>query len=259
MARWLGPGQPAKHGYSGVDAASPVLAGGTLVVPYRNLTGLDPATGALRWTGPAYPHYGTPATMPVGGRTLVFTPSGEAVDAASGAVLARGLGDVYYTSPIVDGDRVYYVGTNAAFNSNVPNRARAWRVSAADGAVTAEPLWDVEITTRDRIYSVPVLDGQRIYVVTRNKQLVVIDQATGATISQSTVSERYGEAWAPAVLAGGRLFASAVTGTIYELSPAPPFQVIREHAVPGNAATPWFQGRMVLWRSRDALVRYGAP
>ena len=256
-ARWLGPGVAAKHGYSGVDAASPVLAGGTLIVPYRKLTGLDPATGAVRWTGPEYLHYGTPAVATVDGHTFVFTPAGEAVDAASGAVVATGLGDVYYTSPVVDGDRVYYVGTNVSFNANVPNRGRAWQLRY-DGQLRVSSLWDVEITTRDRIYSVPVLHSGHLYVVTRNKQLVVLDLATGATISQGTVSERYGEAWAPAVIAGGALYAAAVTGTVYELSLEPPFGLVREHAVSGNAATPWFQGGAVLWRGRDALVRYGA-
>lgn len=256
-SRWLGPPQPAKRGYSGTDAASPMLAGGTLVVPYRNLTGLHPDTGAIRWTGPAWSHYGSPTVTSVGGRTIVLTPAGEAVDAASGAVLARGLGEVYYTSPIADGDTVWYVGSNASYNANVPNRGRAWRLVPTAEGVSATPLWDVEINSRDRIYSVPVLHAGRLYVVTRNKQLLVLDAATGQLLHQTSIAERYGEAWAPVVVAGGALYAATVTGTVYELSPEPPFGVVREHTVSPNASTPWFVGSAVLWRGRDSLARYG--
>jgi outer membrane protein assembly factor BamB len=252
-SRWLGPCDMSKRGYMGMDAASPALVAGVLAVPYRKLTGLDPATGANRWVGPAWPHYGSPTVTWAAGRWLILSPDGLAVDASSGGVVFRGLGDVNYTSPVAVGDRVYYLGTNARYDEVAPNWALGWQLTAG-GAV---PLFKVEIPTRDRLYSVPVAVGDRLFAVTRQKQLVVLDANTGATLHQAAVAEGYGEVWAPLVAAGGRVWVSTVAGSIYAVEAGGGYGVVGSYKVSQNASTPWFQGSTVLWRGADALYRFG--
>jgi hypothetical protein len=257
-ARWLGPPEPVKRGYTGADAASPVLVGGTLIVPYRQLIGMNAQTGDVRWKGPAWPHYGTPAPATVGSRRVVLSPDGLVIDASTGRTLAEGLGNIYYAAPHVEGDRVWYCGYNAVYNSNDPNLAIAWRLTETASGVAAEQLWKVEVPTRDRLYASPVVYGGNLFMVTRQKTLVVLDANTGALLHKAPLSERYGEVWASLVVAGDRVYATTTNGTIFEIRSTAPFDVVAEHAVPGNQTTPWFIGRAVVWRANNALVRFGS-
>jgi hypothetical protein len=251
-ARWLGPPVLSKGGYQGVDTASPVLSGTTLVLPYRNLTGVDAATGANRWRGPAWPHYGTPTLTTVSGRTWILTPDGLALDAASGAQLARGLGGLYYTSPIAEGDTAWYIGSNARYDEVAPNWITAWKLAATGPT----QLYRVELPTRDRIYSVPIKIGDQIFTVTRQKQMLVLDSATGQTTASTVLSTEHGEAWAPLVSAGGRLWVSSVSGAVWAVNPAAPMSPPVRYAVSPNATTVWFQGASVYWRGENALYRF---
>src|SRR6516164_983826 len=73
-------------------SASPVLAGGKLLVHFTDLVALDPKTGDEVWRLQHPPSYGTPLTTRIGDVDVVFTPKGALVRAQDGKVLADKLG-----------------------------------------------------------------------------------------------------------------------------------------------------------------------
>ena len=103
--RYLDLPQVTQYGRS----ASPVLAGGHLLVSLSGLTALDPLTGGIVWDTPAAPSsYGTPAITTLGGVQLALTPQGDCVRLSDGKIVATKLASMKYTSPLVAGDVVYF-------------------------------------------------------------------------------------------------------------------------------------------------------
>jgi outer membrane protein assembly factor BamB len=251
-SRWLGVSDENKQGYTGTDAASPVWAAGRLVVPYRNLQALDPATGAVVWTGPSWHHYGTPAVATMQGRTVLVTPDGRVVDAGGGRTLARDLGNLNYTAPTARGSKVWFVGSAARYDESAANTIVAWDL---DRSVT-EPLYRYQLPSRDRIYSVPLWFQDRLYVATRGRQWLVLDAPTGGVVHQGAFEAVRGEMWAPLVAAGGAVWAASIGGTVVRIDPAA-LASPRTFAVSPNASTPFFSGSAVYWRGGDALYRFG--
>lgn len=251
-SRWLGISDENKQGYAGTDAASPVWAGGRLVVPYRYLQALDPATGAIAWVGPAWNHYGTPAVAKMQGRDVLVTPDGRVVDGGSGRTLARGLGNLNYIAPIARGSKVWFIGSAVRYDESGSNTVVAWDL---DRSLT-EPTYRYQLPSRDRMYSVPLWFNDRLYMVTRGRHLMVLEAATGAVVHQGYLDGVRGEVWAPVVAAGGVVWSASVGGTVARIDPAA-LTSPRVIAVSPNASTPWFSGSAVYWRGGDALYRYG--
>lgn len=254
--RWLGASKAEKRGYSGVDAASPVLVDGLLIVPFGRLQAVDARTGATRWTGPDYPHYGTPLVTRVGSRTVVVLPDGVVLDAATGKVQPARLDAVYYCAPTALGDVVYFAGSASGWEATDPVYASAWRLTDGSGGVTAERLWRVTLPSRDRVYAGPVVDEKNMYIVSRFHRLVVLDRADGTLRHESVLSEVFGEVWAGPIVAGGRLHVFTIQGRMYQIDVDAPFPLVAEQPVSPNAASPWFEGGSAYWRAKDALVRF---
>jgi outer membrane protein assembly factor BamB len=259
--RWLGTSKTEKRGYKGVDAASPVLVGGLLIVPYGRLLALDARTGETRWSGPAYPHFGTPLVTRVGARDVLVLPDGVVLDAATGAVQPAVLDSVYYCAPTAFGDQVFYAGSASGWESMDPVFASSWRLSEGAGGVVAERLWRVTLPSRDRVYAGPVVDERNLYIVSRFKRLVVLDRADGALRHEAVLTEKAGEVWAGPVLAGDRLHVFTVQGLMMQIGLGEGFPLVAEQSVSPSAASPWYDGTMALWRGRDALFRFdgGGP
>ena len=95
---WLGERPGSMRGYDHGTSASPRLAGGVVVVAHRVLSGLDPATGAVKWSGAMYRDYGTPSVIP--GATVeqdrVVLPDGQVIRASNGERVGEGVGDTWF-------------------------------------------------------------------------------------------------------------------------------------------------------------------
>ncbi|MEK6237130.1 MAG: PQQ-like beta-propeller repeat protein, partial [Planctomycetales bacterium] len=89
-------------------SASPVLAGGRLIVHVRELVALDVMTGDVQWTADVPAKFGSPAVAQVGGKDLIITASGMLVRAADGKVLAEKQFKLSNNSPLVH-DGILYV------------------------------------------------------------------------------------------------------------------------------------------------------
>jgi outer membrane protein assembly factor BamB len=254
--RWLGPHRGAVRGYDLGTAASPQLAGGRLIVPWDSLLGLDPATGATMWDAGRYQDYGTPGVATVGGIAVVLTPDGNLLRATDGLVLQRAIADIWYVGPVVQGQDVYYIGTNKSAHSKTGNgKATAVRLEPGGLGVRATVKWAVELPSTDAIYSTPVIGNGKIYNVTSAAELIVLDQATGRTLVQQDLAATLGESvYSSPVLVGEDLLLIGSGGNLALGRVGADFQIKSVGRTPTLRSTPvWGGGRLWL-RTYEALT-----
>lgn len=254
---WLGPAPAAMRGFDFGQTASPVWAHDLLIVAHDRLRGIDPRTGAVRWEGPTYRDYGTPAVLQVNGRHAIATPDGHLLDAATGATLATGLGDLWYTGPVVHGDHLYYIGGQGNERQEGLLTAKAWRVVPTGTSLQAQPVWEVDLQLRTRLYGTPVWADDRWWLLTRTRDLVVIDAKTGATAHREVLSALDTEAWAGPVWGGGRLL-FVTRGGGWLTGPATlPFVGTALRLGEELRSTPWLHGERVCVRTVSAVTCFG--
>jgi hypothetical protein len=229
---------------------SPLLVGGRLLVPFGPLVCLDAATGKLLWKNDsAKATYGTPAPARIGDVDVVITPKGHVVRVADGKILAAGLGNCVYTSPVVQGNVVYFID-NGMTAVRLPEKA-------AD-KIECKELWYEDLA--GTFYASPVLQDGRIYTVDRAANYFVIDAAGGKTILAKTLAlPPAGRADGPNVypslcLAGKRLFLSNDAGDTVLLEPDDRGAVAGTNSLPsGSGGTPTFSGTRMYVRGGTTL------
>ena len=257
-SRWLGPPPRPMTGFDFGSVASPQLVAGHLIVAHATLQALDPATGEVRWTGPAWPHYGTPGVMTIDGVALLLLPDGQVLRASDGKVLAKGLGDIWYTGPVAHGTVGYWVGSKGRHGS--PGNAKAWAWDLAPLVRGGEPrkLWSGDLPLTERIYAAPFVDGERLYVVTRQSKLMVLDAATGRERGDVNLREWIrGTPYTSLTRVGDELLINSEMGDFGFLSMGDQPALLRVNRVPGPArAMPLFLGSSVWVRNVDTLMRF---
>jgi outer membrane protein assembly factor BamB len=258
---WLGPTKQAMRGWEEGTAASPVLVDGTLVVPYGALHGLDPATGALKWSTGVYLDFGTPAVATVGGRRLIVTPHGEVIDPKTGAELARGLGEVWYTSPVAVGDTVYFFGGVVEAHTILVGgvKARAVKLTASGSGVTAKTLWVAEVPVVDRFYAAPVVHGGLVYQVSKQRTIVVLDAATGAIVYMYKLDNVFhgSELWTNPQVVGEHVVVASDQGEVLFLKTGRTFTDVGKAQLETMLAMPLFTGGQVFIRTHKHLWAFG--
>lgn len=182
--RWLGQPTAQMHGYITGVTSSPLLVDGVLIVANNTLMGLDPATGATRWTGPEYKDYGTPALATVEGKTLLVTPAGEVIRPRDGTVLATGIGRVWFVGPHAAGNKVWYAGGTVTDGSPKRPIEASLRTLRFDGPdrIVADPVWSAATEVKERVYTTPVVFNDVLYVVDSSGSLFQFDANTGAVL-----------------------------------------------------------------------------
>ena len=176
---------PAPHyGY----AASPVLAGGTLVVAIGAkdggaLAGFDPATGARRWrTGDDVVAYQVPVVVTIGGRERVAAATETklfVVDPASGRLLLEhvhgGQSHPMATESLVP----VPAGDGRLFLKHRLDNSTMLRLAPdGDERVRVETLWVAPVLRQT--YVVPVYRDGFLYGMSGRMTLTCVDAATGA-------------------------------------------------------------------------------
>lgn len=229
------------QGINGVSA-SPVLAGDKLILAINDLIAVDKATGEFQWRVNVPFRQGTPIAFKIEEQDVLIVPSGYCVRVADGAILASGIGDLTYTSPVIR-DHVLYMVQETAQAFKIPERM-------------AEPLefpllWTTQLKGV-RYYSSPVLLDGLIYAVERNRILNVVDATTGERL----YFEKLGlgqEGGANAVYAsatqGGRyVFVSGLGGTTIVLKPGRRFEQVASNELERFRSTPVFEGNRMYLR-----------
>lgn len=255
---WLGPAPKQMRGYHLGTSASPVMAGGTLVVGHGRLVGLDPKTGAVRWRGGEYTDFGTPGVGSAGGVAFLALPSGEIVRATDGVVLAKGLHDQWYAGPTVQGDVVTYVGGLGTVQIQQAGHAKAssWRVVPDGGGLRAEPLWKVELPATTAFYNHPVATGSSVVAVDNAAELWLLDGATGALRARWKPPVPIGASYSSPVLAGGLVFFEGEEGGAMVVSVEGEVRLVGQSRIGKLRSVPCFVGEAAFVRTLDALERY---
>lgn len=234
--------------------ASPVLAGKRLLVHFGPLACLDAATGKLLWTSnAAKATYGTLAVTRIGTVEVAVTPKGHVVRLADGRVLAAGLGNCMYTSPVVSGRVVYFIDSdNTAVQ--LPNKA--------DESIKCREVWYAELD--GTFYASPVVHDGRIYAVDRAANYFVIDAGTGKVLLKKTLElPPAGRDDGPNVypslcLAGKRLLVANDAGQAVFIGLGDRGAVLGGGTLPvGCGATPALSGERILVRGGKFLYCLG--
>ena len=99
-------------------SASPLIAGNLLIVHFQKLVAVDRRTGEIVWKTDTPPRNGTPVTLTVGKQAIIVTPAGGVVRGDDGKLLAKGLFDLAYCSPLARENVVYAAERGRFWRSN---------------------------------------------------------------------------------------------------------------------------------------------
>jgi len=238
--------------------ASPVLAGGKLLVSIGGLEALDPATGDLVWQAPeAKPTFGTPAVVRIGDADVAITPGGDALRVSDGKILARKLFASTYTTPLV--------GAGVAYCLGPPAVAMKLPAKAAD-ALQPEKLWEFGDLEGEFFASPVLLDGL-LYAAGNDGTLHVLDAATGKLVYKKELSIRAAggkPGMEPAniypglTLAGKYLLVGNDEGETLVLAPGREYKEIGRNVLDkGSGASPAPEGKVLLVRAGKRLYCIG--
>jgi len=251
--RWITLVQKPTHGWG--QSASPALADGTVVVLINELFGLDAATGEVKWTTPARQSWASPIVIERGGRKLIVTPDGQAVDPADGKVIAEGLGRVQYNAPLPDGDMLYFIDGREG-----RGLATATRFTLDDaGQPAVEKRWERELPG-SRYYASAIVHDGLVYAVSREEKLIVMNAADGATVYEHdlNLSENKKNSVYPSVtLAGDYLFISSENGRTIVIKPGREYEQVAVNQIEGFRGSPVFIGERLYIRGFKKMWCFG--
>jgi outer membrane protein assembly factor BamB len=228
-------------------SASPVLAGGRLLVHFTDLLALDPRTGDEVWRLRHPPSYGTPLATRVGDVDVVFTPKGALVRARDGKVLADKLGSCGANSPTMHNGVVYYAhGTATAY--------RLKDLSAEPSKPTA--LWKGKVKPGGYGLCSPVVHEGLLYAANDQGILSVVEAATGATVYEERLN--LGGSVYPSISAAGKyLYVSSDNGTTAVLQPGREFNELARNKLEPFRSSLVFEGTRVYVRTEKNLYCIG--
>lgn len=228
-------------------ASSPVLVGDTLVVSINELMGLDAATGAVRWRAPVPYRPGTPAAVRIGDVDVVVTPTGHCVRVADGEILASGIGNLDFASPVVQ-DGVLYM---------IAQPSRAFRIpTALTEPLAFEPLWSARVKG-ERYYASPLVAGGLVYAITRGQILNVLDAASGELVYATRLKLGWAGAsdsvFSSPTLGGGHVFVSGFSGTTAVVPLGRTFAQVASNELEKFRSCPVFEGSRIYVRGATKL------
>jgi outer membrane protein assembly factor BamB len=253
---WLGPAVVPMRGYDMGSVTSPQWVDGTLLVGHGHLTALSPEDGAVRWAmEDTWVHYGTPAIARVSGKPYAVLPDGRVVRMSDGAVVAEGLGEIWYTGPIAVDDQVWLVGSKG--NSGKSDNAQAWSFTLheAGEGLRAEQRWHVVLPDSERLYASPVVHEGVLYAVSRRSHLYAMDAASGEMLYDRELSDKLrGDAYQSLMAVGDAVGLGCESAEFFVIDAGRTFEPRHLNALGTRArATPVYVGSRAFVRSLDAL------
>ncbi|MEM9399671.1 MAG: PQQ-binding-like beta-propeller repeat protein [Verrucomicrobiota bacterium] len=226
-------------------STTPVLAGGNLIVRFKDWVGLDPETGQEKWRTPAHQCFGTPLVFQVEGKDILFSPKGDVVGAADGKLYAQGVVGLaenawwVFNLPILENGVIY---TNYGVQ-NDPSMIKAFEVpkSLNDLKSGLKLKWEFE-TERMRFYSSMIMDDGLLYALGHEFALYVFDADNGDVIHQQKLEGFKGTAYPSMSLVGDYLFVSSDAGQTQIIKPGKKLEVVTHNELEPFRSTPVFLG-----------------
>jgi outer membrane protein assembly factor BamB len=241
---WIRHTEAPQQGFG--HSASPVLAGGRLVLHMQQLIGLGSDTGSEAWRVDVPAKFGTPAVTRIGDEDVVITPSGTLIGATDGRILAEKQFQLSENSPLVH-DSVLYAHEKGS--------VRAFRLpESLEEPFTLELLWQSSGARDQRMASAVYHDGL-LYAGGRRGVMDVIDAVTGDLVYRKRLE--IGELFPSAVFAGGLIFIFGKNGRTLVLRPGREYDEVAANELERFSSTPVFVGRRMYLRAGRFLLCIG--
>lgn len=210
---WQYPGIPETAGV--LSAASPAVAGNTVVVPYSSgeVIAFDADSGELKWADAVVR---STRTLAVSGLTDVAA-SPVIYD---GVVYATGVSGRTIAVQLANGNRLWEENIGSASTPAISGNAM-FIVDLQDNMValdrtTGQAFWRTALPTvrKKRFFSVwagPTLAGGVLWAVSNDRKMVGVDPATGNIIVNRDLPS---PAYVKPIVAGGQLVLLSADGTV---------------------------------------------
>jgi outer membrane protein assembly factor BamB len=151
-------------------AASPCLSGDKLIVSMGTLTALDTKTGKTLWkAAKVNESYGSPIAGKFADFDIIVSPTGHVLNAADGSVLTQAPGETTYSTPLVAGDKVYFIDADssaATLAKDTPKAKKIWQQDL-DGEFFASPVLQDGVITiasnQGHLFALDAADGKILY------------------------------------------------------------------------------------------------
>jgi outer membrane protein assembly factor BamB len=226
-------------------SASPLIVGNLLIVHFQQLIGLDRRSGDIVWKADTPPRNGTPVMVTLGQQAVIVTPAGAIVRGEDGKVLAKGLFDLAYCSPIAHENVVYAAERG---------RLLAIKVSPGDkNTIRTDVLWQTRGAQEDRLAS-PVIHGGLLFSATGTGILDVVEIKTGKILKRKRMELGQGRVDASLSLANHRLYIQSTNGTTVVLEPTPDCPEVARNKAEGSSSSPFFVDERILFRTPTHLI-----
>jgi outer membrane protein assembly factor BamB len=234
-------------------SASPILAGGKLLVTMGFLTALDPRDGKTLWVASsAIASYGSPVPCRVGDQEAVVTPTGLVISLGDGKTLAKCSAGSVNTTPSVQDGRIYFIEQQSA--------AVALPAKGGEG-VTIDSAWIQDL--EGEAFASPGFHDGHFYSINNTGQLRVIRAKDGEVVHKrhtdlDLVDKDAANVYPSVTVAGRYLYLGNDRGVTAVFELGPELKEIRRNRVDGCAgSSPVFAGRHLLLRGDQALYCIG--
>jgi len=243
--RWITSTQKATHKWG--HCASPVLAGGNLIVSVINIVALDPKTGKEVWTVKSAAKWGTPLVTQIGGVDIIITPNGEVIRAKDGKVLAKHKSKLEYNGVVIQ-DGIFY-----GFDGK--SQVFAYQIS---DKFQLKQLWKTAVK-KDRYYASPVIHAGIMYGLTRAGVLTAVDIERGRKLYEQDlkVGGRRDCCYPSLVIIGDNLHAASDNGTTVVIKPGQTYNEIARNKLEPFRSTPLPVGTRMYLRGLKKMYCIG--
>jgi outer membrane protein assembly factor BamB len=265
------------------QGASPIIAGGRLIVHTEQCCALDPATGAVVWRTPARRRWATPVALRAGPQELIVLGGGEVLRASDGKVVAdlfphQDRCDCYVnyfgmSSPIATGESVYFVDATPNTDKTPPTVQRFDLKPASEGRIEFIRRWRVEVPS-GKYFASPVLHGGRLYIVAStlrrqgeknfdavlNKRvdgtLLALNSETGELIFAHEIGKETGT-YHTVTFADGKLWITGHRGITVVVEAGQSYREVARNGLEATRSQPLFLGNDLIIRGCENLYRIG--
>ena len=237
---WIKHTEVPQQGFG--HSASPVIAGGQLIVHIQHLVAYDPVTGSQRWQADVRAKFGSPVITKIDGEEIVVTPSGALVVAKTGRVLAEKQFQMSENSPLIHEGRLFAHESGSVKAFQLPN--------SLDEPFELEQLWEAKGARDQRMASAIYHDGL-LYAGGRRGIMDVIDAETGKLVYRERLE--IGELFPSPVFAGGLVFFSGKNGKTLVLKPGREFEEVALNESDRFSSSLIFSGKRLYLRADRRL------